>query len=326
MSDSLAGERPLVSFSPDCGRSGPIVAAVDGLDAAGTLRAARTLAAYFGVNVLAVNVVEPLPIYLGGLQTGVVPPDFEAERKAAALERLDQQVRDVVGSDPTWQSQVVCGDVSRSIAQLARAHSSPMIIMGIGRQTPIDRIFATETTIRTIHRASCPVLAVTPNFNALPRQVVIATDLSPASALAAESAAPLIGAVATVSLTHVWQRGRKADPALAAVLEQIDARHLAALPHCFARFTDLLALRPESAVIHQVREGDTVRELLDYAATHSADLIVAGRHGIGPFVRFVGGSVTAGLLRGATCSVLVTPEPRYSEVDRLDLRLTGLSE
>ena len=63
--------------------------------------------------------------------------------------------------------------------------------MGIGRHRPLERLLGSETTLRAIRRASCPVLAVGPQFAAQLRNVVVAIDFSPASAKAVESVIPL---------------------------------------------------------------------------------------------------------------------------------------
>jgi len=72
-----------------------------------------------------------------------------------------------------------------------------------------------------------------------------------------------------------------------------------------------------------VREGKPAERVLDYAAAHHADLLVAGRHGLNMFERFLAGSQTTSMLRGAECSILVAPEPPLPVRDRLRLLLGG---
>jgi hypothetical protein len=75
----------------------------------------------------------------------------------------------------------------------------------------------------------------------------------------------------------------------------------------------------------EVREGRAADRVLDYAAAHHADLIVAGRHGLNAFERLVVGSQTTAMLRGAARSILIVPEPPQPLRDRLRLALTGLT-
>jgi nucleotide-binding universal stress UspA family protein len=63
-----------------------------------------------------------------------------------------------------------------------------------------------------------------------------------------------------------------------------------------------------------MREGDTVREILETASDLPADLVVIGTHGRSGFERLALGSVTEKVLRRARCPVLSVP-PRALEVD-----------
>ena len=54
-----------------------------------------------------------------------------------------------------------------------------------------------------------------------------------------------------------------------------------------------------------VREGDAKTQILDVAAEWKADLIVLGSHGRKGMDRFLLGSVSEGVARHATCSVLI---------------------
>ena len=48
-----------------------------------------------------------------------------------------------------------------------------MLVMGIGRHSPLDRLFGTETTLATLRESAVPVLAVGMNFPAAPMRVVV---------------------------------------------------------------------------------------------------------------------------------------------------------
>jgi nucleotide-binding universal stress UspA family protein len=54
-----------------------------------------------------------------------------------------------------------------------------------------------------------------------------------------------------------------------------------------------------------VREGDAKTQILDMAAEWKADLIVLGSHGRKGMDRFLLGSVSEGVARHASCSVLI---------------------
>ncbi len=60
-----------------------------------------------------------------------------------------------------------------------------------------------------------------------------------------------------------------------------------------------------ASVRQQVREGNPAEEILRYAAEIEADLIVMSTHGLSGVSRWVYGSVTDRVLRGAGCPVLL---------------------
>ena len=54
-------------------------------------------------------------------------------------------------------------------------------------------------------------------------------------------------------------------------------------------------------------QGPAIEKILHTAADHGAELIVMGSHGHGVLYELLVGSVTAGVLKGAKCPVLVVP-------------------
>ena len=54
-------------------------------------------------------------------------------------------------------------------------------------------------------------------------------------------------------------------------------------------------------------QGPAIEKILHEAETHGAELIVMGSHGHGALYELLVGSVTAGVLKGAMCPVLVVP-------------------
>lgn len=322
MAQMTASSTTVPSVAAKQVRTGPIIVAVGGTDQRSVLRAARLLAPSAPGGVLAVSVLEPLPVHAVGGEPMLVPPNFEAERQAALTTQLTSLVQEFASADSAWRTSVVQGDPRYAVTELARTLQSPLIVMGIGRHRPLDRILGAETTLRTIRRAPCPVLAVHPDLDAPFREVVLATDFSPASARAAEIVVPLLSANATLHLVHVWKPAATEDMRLSAS----DEAYAHSLPDRFRRFTGILSRPPGVTVKTASREGKPAERILDYADAHHADLIVAGRHGLNALTRLLVGSVTTAILRGANRSVLVTPELPFADTDRLRRLLTGTSE
>ncbi len=57
-------------------------------------------------------------------------------------------------------------------------------------------------------------------------------------------------------------------------------------------------------------QGPAIEKILHEAASQNADMIVIGSHGHGAFYELLVGSVTAGVMKGAKCPVLVVPAGR----------------
>lgn len=321
MSQTNVTSSSVSSYSATTVSPGPIIAAVGGSDWEGVLRTARLISPREGSGVLAVSVMEPLPVYAAGLEPVFMPPNFEPERHASLAKRIQEKVKEVAGDDPAWRSRVVDGEPPFVLAALAQSLHAPLIVMGIGRHRPVDRILGAETSLRTIRRAPCPVLAVHGDLLVLPREAVVATDFSPASAHAARSAIPLLAEHATLHLVHVWNPAATEDTRLG----EADEAYSKALPDRFHRFTELLPAREGLTVKTAIREGKPAERILEYSEAHHADLIVAGRQGLNPLRRLLVGSVTSAIVRGAATSVLVAPEPPFVEKDRLRLALSGAS-
>jgi nucleotide-binding universal stress UspA family protein len=306
-------------------RRGPILVAVgsDG-DARNLLEAARLVSARLDTPARVVSVVPPLvvpdlagaPIYL--------PPSADAERelREGVAQLVERQIRDVLGDAPKWDWEVVSGDPAPVLRNIASDLDASLVLMGLGRHRPIDRLLAAETTLRVVRHVSVPVLAIGASFNALPRSVVVATDFSPRSAVAAEAVLPLLAEGATLHLVHVWERTGSSS----AAVRDIERRYEAELPAQFARFRSALAIPAGITVTTDVLEGKIAPRLLDFAEASRADLVVAGRQGLNFLARLAVGSVTTTLVRAAACAVLVVPDASFADIDRMRRHLTGTSE
>jgi nucleotide-binding universal stress UspA family protein len=275
-----------------------------GDDGAHVLRAAASLAPLFGDLVHVFSAIEPLPLGVAAPEPIVVPPSFEEGRREARVEQLGARVAEARRDGQAWQVEVELGDPVTSLVRRARELDAALIVIGIGQHRPIDRIAGGEMTLRVVRRASCPVLAVAGELDHRPREVVVATDFSPQSLHAARTVLPLLAEGAVLHVVHVWQPSVTGDPTVFAVEEE----YAHSIPPRLLRFMDSLHVPTGVTVFTAIREGRCAAQLIHYAEEHHADLIVAGRHGLNTIARFFVGSVTTTLLRGSSCSVLVTPE------------------
>ena len=135
------------------------------------------------------------------------------------------------------------------------------------------------------------------------RQIVLATDLSPASEAATDEAFRLAAALHAKLLA----------------VSVIDPRTLQLPGGRFRRRIDQERARLQSAASELVMrgrrdevstsfliwEGDPAESIVDVAQSEGADVIVVGSHGRGGLERALVGSVSDQVIRRATCPVLV---------------------
>ena len=308
--------------SPTRPHVGPLIVAVNGHADVVALRAAAFIARQCEREVIALQVLEGIPTAGTGLEFVMPPARFGIDMYEDTVDALARQVAAASQAADSWSSRVTYGDPSRTIADTALEERASLIVMGIGRHAPIDRITGAETALRTVRRAHCPVLCVAPGFAGLPRLVVVATDFSPACAQAAQLVLPLLGEGARLHFVHVWSPINLGT----ARTRELDSAYRDALDDRFARLVRVVDAPAHVRVSHEVREGALAGSMLEVAEAIGADLIVAGREGQNLLERLMVGSVSASLLRGATCSVFVARAPLFAEVDNLQRLLTGRSD
>ena len=301
--------------------TGPIVVALGGGDDTGVLDTAQFVQSTAVAGMLAVSVVPPTAPYLAGDYPTLISPEFDQQLAVSRHAELKREISGVPAG-ASWKTMVKIGDPAYEITALARVQHSPLIVMGIGRHRPVDRWLGVETAARTIRRATCPVLAVSATVKVPFREAVVAMDFSTASVSAAMAVVPLLATTAVLNLVHVWEPSMVDDERLQAM----NAAYRASLPAKFERLREVLSVPAGVTVKHEAREGNVAEHILTFADARHADVIVAGRHGLNAIERLFVGSVTTTLLRGASCSVLIAPEPSIAQRDGIIRRMSGTAE
>lgn len=299
---------------------GPVIAAVGREDTRHLLVTAKAVAAMLGTNVKVVSVVPPLFVSQAtGAPVHVPEEEAELDLRDSIARLVEREVRAVEDESPDVSWEVVLGDVADVLTTRATNLDASMLVMGLGRHRAVERLLAAETTLRVMRHTSAPVLAINGDFDGHAKCVVVATDFSPRSALAAQAVIPLLAKDAALHLVHAWQPSGSNAPSIAAM----EKRYADGLGERFARLRDALDIPGDVRVTTTVLEGNVVERLLEYAQGTKADLMVAARQGLSFLTRLMVGSVTTALIRGAHCSVLVVPEPSYAALDRMQRRLSG---
>jgi nucleotide-binding universal stress UspA family protein len=268
------------------------------------LRVASSIAARQNDRVNVLAVLEPLPVFDAGFSPAVVPYDsFDRRRGEELLQRVRDQVKSVAGKEDAWPIELAVGSPSVEITRASRAEDVALVVMGIGRHAPQDRLFGGETALKVSRHSPVPVLAVAAGFDHLPKRALVGTDFSVSSLEAARGALRLLEAPASLTLAHV--RPELEIPPVA--YEEWQASYSRGVTESFLTLRAKLAA-PKAIAVHNITlAGDPAIELLTYATRDNVDLIACGSHGHGFIERMLVGSVATKILRSAPCTVLLVP-------------------
>ena len=293
--------------------TGPVLVATDGRQTSDApLRVAEAIARDHGLSVQVISVLEPLAsMYapVDGLMVALPPTIDDMARAEVRWGEVYGRLRNTLRTADSWKVQVKVGQVAASIVEAATESEASLIVLGLGKHRPIDRLLGDEIAAQVARRATCPILAVPADATVPLRRAVVGMDFSRASLRAARAAVSL-----TTPPGHVWLAHVR--PPLEIPTEAYEGASMIYKQGVLAAFkkieerlekVDLLEVRPV------ILEGKTAEEILTFAASHRADLVVTGAHGRTLVERMLIGSVTTKLLRAARCAVLVIP-PYHGEV------------
>jgi nucleotide-binding universal stress UspA family protein len=225
------------------------------------------------------------------------PPDLQRRRVRIG----DELAR---AGRPNWKVTVVDGWPPDTIVEVAKKIGATMIVMGIGRHSPVDRLLGSETALQVMQHTEIPVLAVARDLTGLPRRAVAALDFTEQSEAAARIGSGLVADDGTLHLVHVrtdWSETE--DPHVPVDL------YAAGVERRFEQLEQRLTREGVAPRVIErvVRSGDPASEILTFADVSGVDLMVVGARTHSRFYRVLLGSVAAKLLRSAHCSVLVLP-------------------
>jgi nucleotide-binding universal stress UspA family protein len=292
---------------------GPILVATDGTETGdAAMRVAEGLAADHRLTLHAISVLEPLANFfvpVDGLMTTLPPPIDDKARSELRLRALRERLATVARTPDGWNVDVRVGPIASTVVDVATDIDASLIVVGLGRQRPIDRLMGDEIAAQVVRRATMPVLAVPSNARVPLRRALVGVDFSRASIRAARAAVSLTTPPGYVWLAHVKQHMEAFGEAFEGTSIIYTQGVLAAFKKIEERLekVELLEVRPVEL------EGKVADEILSFAASQRADLIVTGAHGHTLVERLLIGSVTTKLLRTAQTSLLVIPPYRETE-------------
>jgi nucleotide-binding universal stress UspA family protein len=210
---------------------------------------------------------------------------------------------------------------ARAIQALATSEGASLVVLGSSRRGGMGRVLAGTTADRLLHGSPCPVAVAPAGYHAVHEHAIetIAvaydgSDEAKAALLAATAIASGLGARLRVvdvldspSMgTAMPVPGFAYDVTPSAEIEQAARDHLAEV---VAALPDTVTAEPVVVV------GNPERELA--AVTEGVELMIVGSRGYGPHRAVLLGSVSGGLVRDASCPVIVVPRGIETPLEEL---------
>ena len=269
--------------------------------------AARVAATALSGAPTLIGVCETLPGVIASL--GDVMPSplvLDESRRLALHNDLTRALSIAATGDARWPIATHTGTPSRVLADEAARQAASLLVMGLGRRNPLDRLFGTETTLSTLRASSVPLLAVPPDFSGAPSHAVVGLDFSAASIAAAQLAQRLLAPAGRLTLVHVRPRFTDAS----ADWQAWDVEYGRTLPPLFVQVREQLASDTDITIESVTVRGDPAPALLAFAHAAGAELVAVGTQRHTLFERLMVGSVASRVLRASRSAVLAVPAVR----------------
>lgn len=257
------------------------------------------LASQWGARLIALTVIESagandaFAAMLPSWRQGTDPMRLARRRLLADVSASPVDVTPVVEE----------GDAAEVIAQVAAQWGSNLIVTGLARDETLGRFSLGTTVSRLIRSADAPVLVVKRRGSQGYRNVVAATDLSPASRRAVETAANWFPDM-PMALFHAYDvpyAGMTSD----STRYRQDYRNVA-LAECMEFLaTTTLPLERRNAIKMVIEQGMPGELLQDYVQEFNVDLVALGSRGRSAIVDLLIGNTATQILGRVDCDVLI---------------------
>jgi nucleotide-binding universal stress UspA family protein len=254
-------------------------------------------------HVIHPGLLESLQVLLG-----LAPEELGEQHEASVLQAMAALLPATNQSaDPLSQCSILHGKPAETLAQQARQLAARLLVVGAHGQGFFNALRLGRTATRLIRCSPCPVLVVKQAVAGNYRRVLVATDFFPPSVAALRLARELLPD-ATIVLLHAVEtpfEGKMQHAGVAS--ELIDRYRNDAEREGLTKLHELVAREGLPADTEQLtRHGDIARLIVEEAQARDCDLIVVGKHGLGPIEDFLLGSTTLNVLRETDRDVLVS--------------------
>lgn len=235
----------------------------------------------------------------------------------ADARRIADEARQLLGPRASGaEVRVSEGEPRAEIVRAAEGWGAELVVVGARGLGGVRGLLLGSVSLDVARRVPCPVLVVKGQPQGF-RRVVMAVDGSPDSleALRFFAALPLprrlkvrlMGVVNQLRIPPLAPRAARAH--LRAVVAQLERERSAEVETALQRAA--AGLREKvGAVELAVHVGRPGEQVVRAATEFAADLVVVGARGLGAVKRFLLGSVSEEILRGARCPVLIVKRSR----------------
>jgi nucleotide-binding universal stress UspA family protein len=292
---------------------GPILVATDGGPSTeNVLRAAALLAAAWTASVEVLLVTGREESHAGGVALGFEPLPDELDPDLAWRRETVEATAERELRDGSWHLELRRGVPARAIAREAAQRGASLIVLGRGQHSLLGTVFGGDVVLRTLQRATCPVLVVGEHWSALPARAVVGVDFSVASVWAAEVATRFVRPGGLLDVVHVAPKRVAVEP------WSVWERQYATWAHDrLDRVSTLLARQVRSSSRASLQNGEVAASLLQRARAPEVGLLVVGASGTGRLERLVVGNVATAVVRATEGNVLAVAAPPIGEADRI---------
>lgn len=272
----------------------------------GPLFVAQELARRDRLRAHVLTLVQPLS-YIAPILTKADAAALGEGRRQAQLARVRRRVHRTVGRSAHFSISAELGSPTRSVARAVRRRRAAMVLVGIGVRGAPERAKTEDAALQLARTAGVPVLAVPADGALLPRRALVALNFDGASVRAARATLLVLASGGSLTLAHVAEPGLDCEEAGPEGWGDIYADGVAGL---FRRIEPELSALGDVDVQTVTVHGDPFTSLPELASRGDFDLLAAGSPRSTPWPDTNPlGSVSAALLRGADCTVLIAPPP-----------------
>lgn len=227
-----------------------------------------------------------------------------------------QLARDLSAGEINAVMRIVrSADTGATIRDIARETGCGLVVTGVARNETLGRFLLGSTVEQLARSLSQPLLVVRNRASTPYRHIVVASDFSPSSRWALQTAARMFPGRA-LTLYHACPPSRLQStgsismpaPASAAtrrVVSEVEKEECAQ----FLAATEL-PVDPPVTVTPIVEQGVLETALTDYVRRHDVELVIMGAHGSSGVMNILLGSSAARLLDWLPCDAMVVREPR----------------